>query len=357
MDFTLLPIYKNGIGELTNGLLIKVPEYCICKKNKKCERFYRDLFEKGEEGLFICPYGFNTYVLNRNSNIDIFTAFRIKDKYNKKKVDSKINKNDDNKIITYDELIDYINKFKEYEELQENYIYLNKFINDTVHDIRKFNATIKTKGEIIINKSNKKSKKDSYINEKARSIWAMSSYISSRLNIYNYLYSNQPMRSGIPYEYNFFKTFDKIRKCLKEEAAKKQITIELSCNVSCSNINAYDSIELLPFLIIDNAIKYTSKGEKIQISITENKNEQIIKIQAIGAKIEKDEIDKIFIREYRGKNAKKYFNDGSGIGLYLAKEICEANNLSINIESISLNDSRRIDEGIFKMIICTKLDK
>ncbi len=42
---------------------------------------------------------------------------------------------------------------------------------------------------------------------------------------------------------------------------KKNITINVSCNGTCEDIKAYSSIELLPFLIIDNAIKYTSQGE------------------------------------------------------------------------------------------------
>lgn len=53
MELNFLPIYKIGIGEFSDGILIKVPEYCICKKNDKCEKYYRGLFEQGKQGM---PY-------------------------------------------------------------------------------------------------------------------------------------------------------------------------------------------------------------------------------------------------------------------------------------------------------------
>lgn len=350
-NFNLLPMYKIGIGDLSDGLAICLPQYCKKKKNDKCEKFYEKIFCL-EEGLYTCPYGFNAYVCRYKDNIDIFTGFRVEKKYNNKKADGKIVREDINRVISYDQMEYYIDKYKNYIELSDNHEYLQKFIENIVHDIRKFNANIKTKGTLIVNKSKSKSKVQSY----ARNIWAMSSYISTRLDIYNYLYLEQSFKIGELYEFNFYKTFDKIRMCFTEEAKKKNMSINIHCNGTCDDIKAYSSIELLPFLIIDNALKYTSQGENINISVYQTLNEQIIKIEAIGAKIEENELENIFDRRYRGKNSKKYCNDGSGIGLYLAKKICDANNLKIEICSSNEYEKaqKKIDEGLFKMIIYAK---
>lgn len=348
--FNLLPMCKNGIGEMVDGLMIHMPQYCKEKKNETCENFYEDIFD-AEEGLHTCPYGFNTYVCKHQDNIDIFTGFRVENKYDTKKANKKINKNDLNRIITYEQMVKFIDKYKEYLELNNKHMYLEKFIENTIHDIRKFNANIKSKGTLISNKSKTGSKMAAY----GRNVWAMSSYISTRLDIYNYLYLKHSFKIGEMYEFNFYKTFDKIRMCLQEEAKKKKNTIKISCQGNCKDIKAYSSIELLPFLIIDNAIKYTSPGEDICINIIQSDTTQIIKIQAVGSKIEEDESENIFKREYRGKNAKKYCNDGSGIGLYLAKRICDANNINIKVNNTNNQiKTKKIDEGLFEMILCVK---
>lgn len=352
-NFNLLPMYKIGIGDLCDGLAVCLPQYCKKKKNEKCEKFYEKVFNL-EEGLYVCPYGFNTYICRYKENIDIFTGFRVKKEYNNKKADEKIVRDDVNRVISYEQMKIYIDRYKSYIELSDNHEYLQKFIENIVHDIRKFNANIKAKSTLISNKSKGKSK-DKIIGY-SRNIWAMSSYISSRLDIYNYMYLEQSFKIGELYEFNFFKTFDKIRMCFAEEAKKRNMTINIQCNGTCDDIKAYSSIELLPFLIIDNALKYTSHGEDINISIYQNFDEQTIKIEAIGAKIEENELDNIYDRKYRGKNSIKYCNDGSGIGLYLAKKICNANNLKIRIESSDKYNraKKNIDEGLFRMIICAK---
>ncbi|EJT6166369.1 sensor histidine kinase [Clostridium perfringens] len=351
-SFNLLPMYKVGIGELIDGLAIKLPNYCKKKKNQKCDDYYRRIFDEGT-GIYICPYGFNSYVCKCSNNVDIFTGFRVENKYNVKKVNRKIEKDDINRVITYDEMKNFVDKYNSYIELSENHIYLKEFMENIVHDIRKFNANIKTKSTLIENKSKEKT----LIHNYAKNIWAMSSYISTRLDIYNYLYVDQSFKMGEKSGFNFYKTFEKIKKCFSEEAKKKKnITINVSCNGTCEDIKAYSSIELLPFLIIDNAIKYTSQGENINITILQTQVEHKVIIEALGAKLEEDEKLSIFDRKYRGKYSKKYSNDGSGIGLYLAKKICDANDLTIDVDSIYDEEIRgkKLDEGLFKMVICLK---
>ena len=73
--------------------------------------------------------------------------------------------------------------------------------------------------------------------------------------------------------------------------------------------------------IVDNAIKYTSCGENVQI-----KAEQysfFVKIDIIddGIGIEKEEIPKIFGRFYRSLSVAD--QPGVGIGLFLAREIIQ----------------------------------
>lgn len=82
--------------------------------------------------------------------------------------------------------------------------------------------------------------------------------------------------------------------------------------------------------ILSNAIKYSKENSKINISFNSEKNSIIIKDSGVG--IPKDEINKILSGFYRASNVKKDFN-GSGLGLYYAKQIMEMYGGKIDIVS------------------------
>lgn len=79
--------------------------------------------------------------------------------------------------------------------------------------------------------------------------------------------------------------------------------------------------------LIFNAIKHTPKEGTIFIDV-ERQNEDdkkylLIKIKDTGEGIEKKDLDHIFDRFYRGKNAKNNIFKGIGLGLTISKEIVE----------------------------------
>lgn len=347
-------MYEIGMDELKDGLVVGLPKYCREKKNKKCECFYKNIFE-AKSGLYTCPYGFNAYVSKVDSDINIFTAFRILNKHDIKKTKSKIEKDDNNRIITTEELMLFVNKYNKNIEVHKKNEYLESFMENIIHDIRKFNGKIKDTSTKIMNDPNKKNKK-SKIKAYSKNIWAMSSCISTRLNIYKYLYMEQSFKVGDKFEFDFYKIFDKIRMCFNEQAKKRNMEIKIHGVGPNLCLEAYDSIELVPYLIIDNALKYTSDNETINITLKNINDTKVIEVEALGAKIEEDELEDIFKRRYRGRNSNKFSTDGSGIGLYLLKKICDANDLTVKVESNSSynNERKRFDEAMFKMIICAK---
>lgn len=356
MKFNFLPIYKCGIDELVDGTIIKLTEFCKKNKNEKCENFYKDIFNK--EGIHVCPYGFNSFVSVNEKEIDIFTGLRVKDRFNIKKVNLKLKKSDNNKVITYEEMKSYVENYKLISTLKNEKNYLGEFIGNTIHDVRKFNANIKARSEIISNKKGCRKKDMESIKKYGENIWAMSQLISTRLSEYDYLYAEAPLQCGSKYDFNFFTTFDKIRRCMIDEAKRENKEIRVRANGNCSAIQAYDSIKYMPFLLIDNALKYSFNDTIIEVEIKDEDNKQTIEIKSTGVFVEDSEIENLFMRGYRGKNSSEFTESGSGIGLYLVKEICNANNIKIEIKTKkTLNITQRkreIDEGIFNVILCVE---
>ncbi len=84
--------------------------------------------------------------------------------------------------------------------------------------------------------------------------------------------------------------------------------------------------------IIQNSIKYLDKKEKkIEITALENKNNVILSILDNGCGITKADLPRVFEKSFTGTNRKK--ENATGIGLYLAKKLCDRLGLRISLES------------------------
>jgi signal transduction histidine kinase len=75
--------------------------------------------------------------------------------------------------------------------------------------------------------------------------------------------------------------------------------------------------------LIDNAIKYTKKG-KVEIKTVLEDNNIIVSVKDNGIGIPKKELPKLFSKFSRAKNAKEMYADGSGLGLFIVKQVAKA---------------------------------
>lgn len=121
-----------------------------------------------------------------------------------------------------------------------------------------------------------------------------------------------------------------------KNAEDKEISIIYDCNkelIACFDIK-WTTEALVN--IIENSIKYTNRGGGISIEIISYEMFKRIDIKDNGIGIDENEINNIFKRFYRCKNAKTY--DGVGIGLYLSREI-------ISMQGGYIKVSSQIDKG------------
>ncbi len=84
--------------------------------------------------------------------------------------------------------------------------------------------------------------------------------------------------------------------------------------------------------LIDNAIKYTVKGY-VELDLTEKGDKVLISIKDTGIGMSAQTKGKIFEKFSRAENASLVNAYGSGLGLYVAKVMTEAQNAKIWVES------------------------
>lgn len=84
---------------------------------------------------------------------------------------------------------------------------------------------------------------------------------------------------------------------------------------------------------IDNALKYTFPGGQVTVALKCGKKEIEFSVKDTGVGIPKDQQDRIFTKFFRGANVIRMETEGSGLGLFIAKNIIEAHGGTIWFES------------------------
>lgn len=111
------------------------------------------------------------------------------------------------------------------------------------------------------------------------------------------------------------------------EAQGKQIVLNLNFGKEIS-IDS-NKIHQLLVILLDNAIKYTENGDKIQINTYSKDNKCVIEVADNGIGISDEGLKHIFDRFYREDKARNRETGGSGLGLSIATMIVKAHNGSI----------------------------
>jgi len=116
-------------------------------------------------------------------------------------------------------------------------------------------------------------------------------------------------------------------------ATRKNIEIATSISDTLSPIHG-DELSLSEAFvnILGNAVKYSRDGSKVIVQAEEADNEIVLLIKDTGIGIPPEDIPHIFEGFYRGKDVQA-MTEGHGIGLAVSRQIVEAHNGSIAVES------------------------
>ncbi len=94
-----------------------------------------------------------------------------------------------------------------------------------------------------------------------------------------------------------------------------------------------EKISLAIHNLIDNAIRYTPKGGKVTLGLDRKGEYLIFSIRDTGIGIPQTEGERIFTKFFRGKKAMKIHTEGTGLSLFVVKNIVEKHSGRIWFES------------------------
>ncbi|EFR47877.1 ATPase/histidine kinase/DNA gyrase B/HSP90 domain protein [Helicobacter canadensis MIT 98-5491] len=203
--------------------------------------------------------------------------------------------------------------------LEEKIEILNRFIKDSTHEINTPLSIIL----MSIERIKKENLKEQDLQKLQRIKMAANTLeqIYQDLVFYNFSHIQENTLEEISMEnllkerISYFEPFYK----------KKNITITLKSNPSQLKANKNRIIRVIDNLL-DNALKYTYNGGKVEVIVDKN----TLTIKDNGCGIPKTHLKRIFERYYR------YNKDqgGFGIGLALVKKICDSYGIEIQCQSL-----------------------
>lgn len=85
--------------------------------------------------------------------------------------------------------------------------------------------------------------------------------------------------------------------------------------------------------LIDNAIKYTPRGGRVELSLKKDDGFAVLKVKDNGVGITADDLPHIFDRFYRVDKSRTREVGGAGLGLSICKEIAVSHGGTISVES------------------------
>ncbi|WP_207428757.1 hybrid sensor histidine kinase/response regulator transcription factor [Pedobacter sp. SYSU D00535] len=118
----------------------------------------------------------------------------------------------------------------------------------------------------------------------------------------------------------------------------EQKNIQLSFNSSSEEVYTafdHDKVERILFNLISNAFKFTLENGKVNVSLdlTAGRDQVTIKVRDTGIGIAADKQEKIFDSFFQSDVPDAIINQGSGIGLSIAKEFAKLHGGDIQLES------------------------
>jgi two-component system phosphate regulon sensor histidine kinase PhoR len=126
---------------------------------------------------------------------------------------------------------------------------------------------------------------------------------------------------------------ENILKVFEQKAKEKNLLLKVYVDSNLCPVKADPyRLEQMFINLIDNAIKYTEKGE-INISLRQEEEQVIIEIEDTGIGIAEEHLPRIFERFYVVDKSRSRRLGGTGLGLAIAKHIVLLHNGSIEVES------------------------
>ncbi len=126
----------------------------------------------------------------------------------------------------------------------------------------------------------------------------------------------------------------RISGTLRAEYHSRRIQLKLDLPGLLEFVGDEREISEIVLALLENAIRFSASGGEITLRLLEWENEIHIEVQDYGLGIAEHELPKIFSRHYRSENTRQHGHQGSGMGLWQARERAKAHGGDVRVFSV-----------------------
>lgn len=346
MIFFAFPHKVSPDGELKGGSLFQIPSFCSqhCNSNE-CKKHYLDL-SNARQTFKVCPFGFGSSIISLDETTTVvLTCLNVESLTKKKQVSKNLKERDFlprlsqsqyNYIVQNSKRLFLENKTSnvkllELEKSQGRVDNQRVLLENTLHELRKINAQLKSAVEQFTAEYNKERGNFELLKNLCTDIYATSNLLSIRFDTYDLEVNPNLNLNVAKSEIPVYKRIEKIYKCLINRLNKRQVRLRLEGR-SYKKFYSSNVIEIALFIIIENATKYAMPNTEIIIKFDEEDERLKVKFTNWGIRPNPNEVQHLTERGFRSQivlNTNSY--EGRGIGLYLFKRICENEHIAQKI--------------------------
>ena len=118
------------------------------------------------------------------------------------------------------------------------------------------------------------------------------------------------------------------------KAEAKDITLRQECAGNVSTRVSPPLLEQAVVNLVDNAVKYSSEGGEVVISVAEGEDEIVVSVSDQGQGVSREHLPRLFERFYRVDKARSRDMGGTGLGLAIVKHIAQIHGGRVSVDSV-----------------------
>lgn len=209
--------------------------------------------------------------------------------------------------------------------------YRRSFISNISHDFRSPLTSIKGYIEAIQDGTIPPEKQSKYLDIVVAETNRLTKLTSSLLELNDFdSYGIWLMRK----EFDVIDLVKSAMNTFEGRCLEKNISLILNNHTKSSVVYADKTkIQQVIYNLLDNAIKFTSAGKSIYITLTEKNEKLFVSVKDEGCGIPADSLKKIWVRFYKADTSRGKDKQGTGLGLAITREIVKAHGENINVVS------------------------
>lgn len=219
-----------------------------------------------------------------------------------------------------------INRLKSLNERQRLELEsLRSTLVSTLHEARLFSSIISTKSYDLAQDA----ALDKRYRDLADNVYFTSGMLAARLGFAEMELNPKMPGHQARLPVGVYRKFDKARYLVNSLVYDKRVSIDFH-GVSHFEMNALPVFDMVPFVLLQNAVKYSPTGYGVDLYFTQHGASRLdVKLTSYGPPVEAEELGQLCEKEFRGRHVGSI--EGEGLGLYLAKRVCDLHNASLDL--------------------------